>query len=128
MPSMAIERRLLSVDDDPAILRLIARIATDLDFSVESIAQGELFRDAYQRFTPTVVTLDIFMPGVDGIELLLWLAQIKSSAHVIVTSGAELRYLPMANEIGRQHGSLKLSQLSKPFDIVTLRSTLLADL
>jgi DNA-binding response OmpR family regulator len=119
------ERRLLSVDDDPAILRLIGRVAGDLGFSVESLNKSDLFRETYLRFEPTVVTLDIFMPDVDGIELVLWLAEIASPAHVILTSGSDLTYLAMAKELGRQRGAIRISQLAKPFNIASLREALL---
>ena len=120
------ERRLLAVDDDAAILRLVDRIATDLGFSVESLGKSDLFRETYLRFQPTVVVLDIFMPDVDGIELILWLAEIGSPAHVIATSGSNPSYMAMASELGQQRGALKVSQLAKPFAIGKLREALLA--
>jgi FixJ family two-component response regulator len=33
------------------------------------------FIDAYDSFTPTTIILDTIMPGVDGNELVLWLAK-----------------------------------------------------
>jgi DNA-binding response OmpR family regulator len=123
---VTIERRLLSVDDDPAILALIGHVAKDLGFAVEGISDSHLFRETYYRFNPTVITLDIFMPTVDGIELILWLAEIGSTAHVVIISGANTRYLPMAEEIARERGTVKISQLAKPFGIDSLRAALVA--
>jgi DNA-binding NtrC family response regulator len=126
MGAGVMERRLLAVDDDAAILRLIDRVATDLGFAVESLAKSDLFRETYLRFQPTVVVVDIFMPDVDGIELMLWLAEIGSPAHVIVTSGSNPSYIAMATELSYQRGALRTSQLAKPFAIARLREALLA--
>jgi DNA-binding response OmpR family regulator len=123
---MIICKRLLSVDDDPAILRMIGQLAKDLGFMVQCISRSDLFPKVYHELDPTVVTLDLSMPAVDGIELLLWLADNRFSGHVIIISGWDTRYLPMAEELGRQRGMIKITQLAKPFLMDALRVALLA--
>jgi CheY-like chemotaxis protein len=124
--SVVLAKRLLAVDDDLAVLKLVVQVAEDLGFTVEAISRSELFREAYERFQPTVITLDIFMPEVDGIELIQWLADIRCPSHIIITSDTDTSYLRALYELGRQRGPLRISQLVKPFRVEKLREALLA--
>ena len=62
--------RVLLIEDDTSLLALFGHHLKAAGFEVQTIsdpAQG--YEDA-MRFGPDVVFLDIFMPGIDGIELL----------------------------------------------------------
>lgn len=121
------QMRLLSVDDDPAILTLIGKVAHDLGYSVEALTSSNSFMTTYVRVKPHVITLDIFMPDKDGIELIRWLADIGSMARVIIISGSDTKYAMMAEELGSWSGSLKISRLGKPFGIASLRNELIKE-
>jgi FixJ family two-component response regulator len=43
--------------------------------------------EAYDSFRPTTIILDMIMPGMDGNELVLWLAQQKCTARLIIITG-----------------------------------------
>jgi len=63
--------RLLVVDDSPLMRRLLTGIFTGSgDFTVEVARNGEEALDALSRFAPDVITLDIHMPGMDGLACL----------------------------------------------------------
>jgi two-component system response regulator AtoC len=63
-------RRILLVDDDPAILRSLADALSDFGVEVEQAASAEEALGNLARATPDLVVSDIRMPGMDGIELL----------------------------------------------------------
>ncbi len=121
---MPTEKRLLSVDDDPAVLALIGKVALDLGFSVEAVTNSSSFMPTYLQQKPDVITLDIFMPGTDGVELIRWLAEIGSQARIIIVSGSDIRYSLMAKQLGSWNGALQISSLRKPFTITDLRAAL----
>jgi DNA-binding response OmpR family regulator len=119
-------KRLLSIDDDPGMLSLIRRVACDLGFEVDIVSHASFFMAAYVRRKPDVITLDIIMPDVDGIELIRWLGDVGCQARVIVMSGAALPYAKMAHRLGEDGAKLAMSSLSKPFGVGELRAALTA--
>ena len=43
--------------------------------------------EAYENFKPTTIVLDMIMPGIDGNELVLWLADKACAARLIIMTG-----------------------------------------
>jgi CheY-like chemotaxis protein len=122
----AVAQRLLSVDDDPGMLSLIRRVACGLGFEVDSVSHGSFFMTAYVRKKPDVITLDLYMPDVDGIELIRWLGDVGCTARVILMSGAASHYSRMAQRLGQDGGRLSVACLGKPFAVADLRNALTA--
>lgn len=119
-------QRLLSIDDDPDILSLIRRVAVDLGFEVDVVTHGSFFMAAYVRKKPDVITLDLYMPDMDGIELIRWLGDVGCTARVILMSGAAFHYSQMAQRLAHDGSKLNVSCLNKPFAIADLRNALTA--
>ena len=53
---------------------------------------GQQFIEAYDGFKPTTIILDMIMPGMDGNEIVLWLAQQKCTARLIIITGYTADY------------------------------------
>src|SRR4029453_13840716 len=92
------ERRLLSVDDDTYILAIIRGVAVDLGFSVEILSESARFMTTYNRVKPDIITLDVMMPDMDGIEIIQWLNDIESTARVIILSGGARMYMRLGQK------------------------------
>lgn len=63
-------RRVLVVDDDPDINRLVQMRLTVRGYQVESAADGDEALARIESFQPDVVFLDVSMPNVGGMEVL----------------------------------------------------------
>ncbi len=61
--------RILVVDDDPAVLRMLARTLTAEGYDVEAVADGGAALAAAERRAPGAVVLDVAMPGLDGLAV-----------------------------------------------------------
>jgi two-component system cell cycle response regulator len=62
----------LLVDDDPAMLRLLARWLTVAGYEVRTAADGNEAKVAIETRCPQIVVTDWEMPGLDGHELCRW--------------------------------------------------------
>ncbi len=58
------------VEDDENIRELVGYALRSQDFEVETFADGKEFWKALQHHTPSLVLLDIMMPGETGMEIL----------------------------------------------------------
>src|SRR6202451_1874631 len=78
---------ILLVDDEPGMLRYIRTLLEVDDYKVETATTGE---EALQRVEkglhPDLVLLDVLMPGIDGLETLEKLRQMKPGIKVVMLS------------------------------------------
>ena len=111
--------RVLIVDDDPAIRDIIKIYLRKEGFEVEtasSAAEAEAI--LHQRRLPSLMLLDIMMPGATGWELLKKLEKDESISQlpVIAISGLEKH-----ESLGEEHDSKMLyDYLVKPFSLAEL--------
>ncbi|HTT04896.1 MAG TPA: sigma-54 dependent transcriptional regulator [Steroidobacteraceae bacterium] len=80
--------KILVVDDEADIRRLLQEILTEEGYEVEVAADGGQARSARARVQPDLVLLDIWMPDIDGISLLReWSADSLDGCPVVMMSG-----------------------------------------
>lgn len=76
--------RVLVVEDDPSIARLLQLELGHRGLEVQCVANGSLALDAVDDFRPDAVILDIMLPGIDGESLLQRLRLGGSTLPVIM--------------------------------------------
>jgi EAL domain-containing protein (putative c-di-GMP-specific phosphodiesterase class I) len=116
--------RLLVVDDEPSIGRLVKRVAESVGFEVVATEDPVVFAKTARQWHPSVIMLDLSIPGTDGIQLLRGLAADKCTAHIVLMSGADGKVLEVAQQLGRERGLNMGKLLPKPMRIETLRELL----
>ena len=117
-------KRLLIVDDEPDFGAFVRRVAVEMGYDVEVTTGAKAFKDAYKRINPTVITLDVVMPEVDGIELIRWLAEIGCTARIVIISGFDPSYALMTEHMGARSGLSSITRLRKPLSIAELQKAL----
>ncbi len=116
--------KLLVIDDQPDLCEFIAEAASSIGFETRAVTNPEDFKTECLNFQPTVVVLDLQMPGTDGIELLRHLANTGSRAHVLVASGMDERVLATSQQVGRAQGLKMVGALQKPILLADLEAAL----
>jgi len=74
--------RVLIVDDDPDILRLVSYNAAQAGFEVVTAATGRKALEVIQKHPPDLIVLDVMLPDVDGLEVCRTLRQQSQSRRI----------------------------------------------
>jgi DNA-binding response OmpR family regulator len=118
-------KRLLAIDDEVDFGAFLRKAAEKLGFEVRFTTHADEFKALYRSFVPTVITLDIVMPWLDGIELIQWLAAEDCTARVVIISGFDPRYSEAAEIIGGTKGRMAITRLNKPASLAEIGQALL---
>jgi EAL domain-containing protein (putative c-di-GMP-specific phosphodiesterase class I) len=102
------------MDDDHDVGAFFGQVGEDLGFEVRVVNDPEQFAAAVVEFSPTVLLLDLQMPGRDGIELLRELSGLACRPKVLIASGLDSRVLTSAAELGTSMGLDIAGSFCKP--------------
>jgi two-component system sensor histidine kinase/response regulator len=92
MNSVASSGRILVVDDQPVNLRVVSTLLSRQGYEVITAGHGEEAIALYREATPDLVLLDMFMPGMDGFDVIKALQALPSPmAPVIFVTAAQDR-------------------------------------
>ena len=84
---MAQSRKLLVVDDDPSIRDLLTSLSERLGYDVEQATSGEAALAVFPASQPDLITLDLVLPGIDGLATLRALKEMDAEVPIIMLSG-----------------------------------------
>ncbi|WP_328690298.1 response regulator transcription factor [Streptomyces phaeochromogenes] len=82
-------RRVLVVDDEPHIRKVLRGYLEADGFKVAEAADGEAALAALRGDPPDLVLLDVMLPGIDGLEVLRQLRGFSDAYVILVTARAE---------------------------------------
>jgi len=78
---------ILVVDDEEQVLQSIVDILKDEGYRVVGVTDGQEALRAIRQDPPDLVVLDIWMPGIDGLETLEAIKRLNADLPVIMISG-----------------------------------------
>lgn len=106
-------RKILIVDDDPAVVDFLNEVFTDNGYATEKAYDGAEGLAKVKSFRPDLITLDIDMPEKAGVMFFIGLRKDESvkDTPVIVISGVGPRPPALSRDI---------PVLQKPADPATL--------
>ena len=106
------KKRLMVVDDSRVLEYQICKLLEDTDYEVAAYCEnGEEAIARYEEVRPDIVTMDIIMPGMDGLETAQAILEEHPDARILMISS--LAYddtFAEAKQIGTK------GFLDKPFD------------
>ena len=105
--------RVLLVDDDPALLMVLARAFTRAGYITRTAENGRKALDLLKTYQPELVVTDIVMPEMEGNGVIRAIKQLADPPKVIAMSGtgavSRRNYLNWAKHLGADE------VLTKPF-------------
>jgi two-component system, chemotaxis family, chemotaxis protein CheY len=105
-------KRLLVVDDALFMRRLIGGVAAEAGWEVVGEAgDGEEGVALYDRLRPDLVTMDLVMPKMGGLEALQKIRELDPEARVVVITAVDQKQSLMDSI---RHGAVDF--IVKPFD------------
>jgi DNA-binding response OmpR family regulator len=116
--------RLLLIDDEPALADFLANAARECGFEPVVTSNDTEFRDTFLAEPPDIVALDLGMPGMDGVELLRFLAEQNYRSPVLIVSGFDRRVLDSAFRLGEALGLNMVGPVEKPVRLEALEQVL----
>lgn len=109
--SLATASTVYIVDDDASIRELMTWLMQANGIPVRSFSNAQSFLDVYQPDTPGCLILDLYMPGMSGLDLQKYLIDHGISMPVIFLSGRG----DVAKAVAAvKHGAIDF--IEKPFD------------
>ena len=118
---MADEKKILVVDDEPDMVTYISTFLEDEGYAVLSAQDGPEGLAKARAESPDLITLDINMPGMSGVEVLTTLRRDPDLAQIpviIITGVNGFRELTDHRGVRPPEGFLQ-----KPIDLPVLIST-----
>lgn len=109
--------KILVLDDEPFMLKLLARMLTNQGFT--SVSLCESGRAALDRLDgvdtrPNLILLDLNMPEMDGIEFVRHLVEQNYADSLILISGEDERMLQTVEKLVQAHKITVLGHIQKP--------------
>ncbi len=111
---------ILLVDDEPSVLRYIKTLLEIENYRVETVGSGEEALQRMQRRpVPSLIVLDLLMPGMDGLQTLENCKKIHPEQKVVMMS--------CVSDTGKVVQAMKLGAsdyLTKPFQLPQLQGAI----
>ena len=109
---------ILIIDDDKHIRFLLRTLLEKLGHTIIEATNGKEALAALQIVKPSMLIVDIFMPEMDGIELIRSARRQETALKIIAISGSfsmkDVEVLEVARRLGATY------TLQKPFEVHTL--------
>ncbi len=82
-------KTVLVVDDEPIVRGVVARYLEREGFRTLQAGDGETARALLERESPSLVVLDLMLPGVDGLSLCRWIRARSDLPVIMLTALGE---------------------------------------
>jgi DNA-binding response OmpR family regulator len=110
--------KILIVDDEAPIRDLLRLAFQSRGYEVAEADNGKRAMEQYDKFSPSVVLIDLVMPGMEGIETIRHLRKRGPKLRIVALSGGGTMgftgYLKYAEQLGADMA------MSKPVDLKEL--------
>ena len=114
--------RVLVVDDEPQITRVLKTVLSSQGYQVRTAAEGESALSNFREWSPELVITDLYMPHMDGVELCRRIREVSTVPIIVLSVKGEERSKVEALDSGAD------DYVTKPFGIDELMARVRAAL
>ena len=114
--------RVLVVDDEPQITRVLRTVLSSQGYQVRTAAEGESALASFKEWDPELVITDLYMPHMNGVELCRRIRQVSAVPIIVLSVKGEERTKVEALDSGAD------DYVTKPFGIEELMARVRAAL
>jgi two-component system, OmpR family, KDP operon response regulator KdpE len=101
MAATAVETsRVLVVDDEPQITRVLRTVLTSQGYQVQTAGEGESALASFTEWHPELVITDLYMPRMDGLELCRRIRAVSNVPIIVLSVKGEERTKVEALDLG----------------------------
>jgi CheY-like chemotaxis protein len=111
---------LIALDDDKASAKLTALVAERCGYFAEVLTDSHGLESMLASVMPDVITLDLSMPAMNGLEVLELLRRQKFGGRLIIISGHPTCMRQHVSSIARTAGLTVAGQFQKPISTAEL--------
>ena len=101
--------RVLVVDDEPQITRVLKTVLSSQGYQVRTAAEGEAALSSFSEWHPELVITDLYMPRMDGVELCRRIRAVSTVPIIVLSVKGEERSKVQALDSGAD------DYVTKPF-------------
>jgi two-component system, OmpR family, KDP operon response regulator KdpE len=83
--------RVLVVDDEPQITRVLKTVLSSQGYQVRTAAEGESALTNFKEWSPELVITDLYMPHMDGVELCRRIREVSTVPIIVLSVKGEER-------------------------------------
>src|SRR5687767_10523745 len=110
-PALLMKKRILVVEDDAALARVLRDNLLSQGFDVDWVDGGDLVEARAREFGPDVVILDVMLPGKSGFDLVASLKKRSRTAVVLLTAKSQRADILKGLHLGAD------DYITKPFNL-----------
>lgn len=104
------KQKILIVDDDNNIAELISLYLTKEFFDTKIVNDGEAALEAFDSYNPSIVLLDLMLPGIDGYQVCREIRNNSNTPIIMLSAKGEVFDKVLGLELGAD------DYMEKPFD------------
>src|SRR5436853_3960662 len=116
------QSRVLVVDDEPQITRVLRTVLASQGYDVRTAAEGEAALTNFKEWSPELVITDLYMPHMNGVELCRRIRALSSVPIIVLSVKGEEKTKVDALDSGAD------DYVTKPFGIDELMARVRAAL
>lgn len=112
------KKRIIICEDDQGILELLKEILEEKGFQVKALTGGKGIQKKILEFLPDLILLDLWMPGMNGKEIIKILKKDDNTKNIPIIIVSALNE---TEAVAKNYGVE--AYITKPFDIDNLLKT-----
>ena len=108
------KERILIIEDDEAIVRVIRRALSYEGYQVDIATNGERGLELSKNYSPDIIILDLMLPGIDGMEVCQAIRYRSNIPILMLTARDSVQYRVRGLDCGAD------DYMTKPFELEEL--------